>query len=101
VGITCSFIKEQYFIDHAHFIKMLDGGNPEKQSHRMHLCVRIISNGNTFCVPIRNNLGFDVRKFGRIGHSLPAAGRPHAGIDYRYALIVNDNNYIDVIAEPK
>ena len=34
MAITCCFIKEQYFIDNAHFSKMLDSGNTDKQSHR-------------------------------------------------------------------
>lgn len=98
MSIVCCFIKEQYFIDNAHFVKMLDSGNTNKQSHRTHLCVKITSNGNSFYIPLRNNLGADVRKFGRIGHSVPANGRPNAGLDYRYALIVNDSNYIEIPA---
>lgn len=94
--IICCFVKEQFFVGNAHFIKMLDSGNTTKQSHRTHLCLQIVSNGNTFCLPLRNNLGSDVRRFGRIGHAIPAAGRPNAGIDYRYALIVNDRAYIEV-----
>jgi len=94
--ITCCFVREQYFIDNAHFVKMLDSGNIVKQSRRTHLCIQITSNGNTFYIPLRNNLGPDVRKFGRIGHSIPADDRPNAGIDYRYALIINDSQYIEI-----
>ena len=86
MAITCCFIKEQYFIDNAHFSKMLDSGNTGKQSHRVHLCIQIVADSNTFYLPPRNNLGADVRKFGRIGHSVPTQNRPQAGIDYRYAL---------------
>ena len=96
MAITCCFIKGQYFIDNAHFVKMLDSGNTIKQCHRTHLCIQVSSNGNTFYIPLGNNLGPDVRKFGRIGHSVPANGRPKAGIDYRYALIVNDASYIEI-----
>ena len=96
MDIICCYIKEQFFIDHSHFVKMLDPGNTDKQSRRAHLCVRITSNGNAFYIPLRNNLGADVRKFGRIGHAVPANGRPAAGIDYRYALIVNDAKYIEI-----
>ncbi len=39
MAITCCFIKEQYFIDNAHFSKMQDSGNTGKQSHRVHLCI--------------------------------------------------------------
>lgn len=96
MAITCCFINEQYFIDNAHFAKMLDSGNTLKQSHRTHLCIKLTVNANTFFVPLRNNLGPDVRKFGRIGHSIPAHQRPNAGLDYRYALIVNNTNYIEI-----
>lgn len=63
MAITCCFIKEQYFIDNAHFSKMLDSGNTGKQSHRVHLCIRVIADSSTFYLPLRNNLGADVRKF--------------------------------------
>lgn len=96
MSIAYCFIKEQYFTDHLHFVKMLDSGNTIKQSHRAHLCIKVSLNGNSFYIPLRNNLGPDVRKFGRIGHSVPANGRPNAGLDYRYALIVNDANYIEI-----
>lgn len=95
MAITCCFIKEQYFIDNAHFSKMLDSSNTGKQSHRVHLCIQIVADSSTFYLPLRNNLGADVRKFGRIGHSVPTQNRPQAGIDYRYALIVNDSEYIE------
>lgn len=39
---------------------------------------------------MRNNLGAEIRKFGRIGHAVPSEKRENAGLDYRYALIVND-----------
>lgn len=94
--LTCCFIKEQYFIDHAHFVKMLDSGNTIKQSHRTHLCVKVTDNDKTFYIPLRNNLGADVRVFGRIGHAVPSKDRPKAGLDYRYALIINDPNYIEI-----
>lgn len=96
MAVTCCFIKEQFFIDNAHFTKMLDSGSTKKQSHRTHLCVQIASNVNTFYLPLRNNLGSEMRKFGRIGHAVPANGRPNAGIDYRYALIINDSKYIEI-----
>lgn len=94
--ITCCFIRKQYFIDHPHFVNMLDSGNIVKQSQRTHLCIRIAFDNNVFYIPLRNKLGPDVRKFGRIGHAVPTADRPEAGIDYRYALIVNDSNYIEI-----
>lgn len=96
MSITCCFIREQFFIDNAHFVKILDPGNTVKQSRRTHLCIEITANSNTFYIPLRNNLGADVRKYGRIGHALPSNGRPDAGLDYRYALIVNDPKYIEI-----
>ena len=37
----------------------------------------------------------EIRKFGRIGHSIPTQKRKNAGLDYRYTLIVNDEKYIE------
>lgn len=101
MSIVCCFIKEQYFIDHSSFVKMLDPGNTTKQSHRSYLCLKITADGNDYYLPLRNNLGADVRPFGRIGHSVPSASRSDAGLDYRYALIVNDSRYIDIPSTQK
>ena len=96
MSILCCFIKEQYFIDHSSFIKMLDPGNTNKQSHRTYLCLKITTDGNDYYIPLRNNLGNDVRPFGRIGHAVPSSSRSDAGLDYRYALVINDASYIEV-----
>lgn len=95
------FIRESYFKKNTDFVKMLDSGNTNKQSKRTHLCVKIEVNSNKFYVPLRNNLGDEVRKFGRIGHAVPSGKRKGAGLDYRYALIVNDDSYIELQTEKK
>ena len=80
---------------------MLDTNNSSKQAKRTHLCVRVEIDKNHYYIPLRNNLGDEMRKFGRIGHAVPSASRPNAGLDYRYALIVNDETYIEVQTERK
>ena len=55
----------------------------------------IYLNSNTFYIPLRNNLGPEIRKYGRIGHSLPSPSRPNAGLDFRYALVINSLDYIE------
>jgi len=95
------FIRENYFKEHKNFVKMLDAGNTLKQSQRSHLCVMVEKDGNRFFIPLRNNLGNEVRKFGRIGHSVPSVKRKNAGLDYRYAIIVNDPNYLEIKKEKK
>jgi protein AbiQ len=95
------FIREIYFRENSNFIKILDSGNTNKQSKRTHLCVMIEYNENHFYIPLRNNLGADVRKFGRIGHQVPSDKRKNAGLDYRYALIVNDDKYIEIQKDKK
>lgn len=95
------FIREEYFAKNKHFVKMLDPGNANKQSKRTHVCVLIEMSGNKFYVPLRNYLGDEVRKFGRIGHSVPSKKRKDAGLDYRYTLIVNDETYIELQKELK
>ena len=95
------FIKEEYFKKNETFVKMLDAGNADKQSKRTHLCILIELNNNKFYVPLRNNLGDEIRKYGRIGHSVPSNKRKDAGLDYRYTLIVNNEEYIEVQAEKK
>lgn len=95
------FIKESYFKKNSTFVKMLDTANTDKQSKRTHLCIMIEQNKNKFYIPLRNNLGADIRKFGRIGHAVPSKKRKSAGLDYRYALIVNDESYIELQTEKK
>ena len=80
---------------------MLDTGNASKQSKRTHLCVLIEVSGNKFYVPLRNNLGPEVRKYGRIGHAVPSEKRKSAGLDYRYTLIINDESYIELQTKKK
>ena len=50
---------------------------------------------------LRNNLGEPLRKFGKIGFSVPSEKRPKAGLDYRYSLIINDERYIEKQDEKK
>lgn len=99
--IVVCFIKEKFFEDNSNFVKMLDAGNTVKQSRRSHLCVMVEKDGNNFYIPLRNNLGEDVRKFGRIGHSIPSKKRQNAGLDYRYAIIVNNLDYLEIKEEKK
>lgn len=80
---------------------MLDPGNTNKQSKRTHLCVEVTIDNNHYYIPLRNNLGDAVRKFGRIGHAVPSVKRQNAGLDYRYALIINDDKYIELQTEMK
>ena len=93
--IKYCFIREAFFINNSDFINMLDTENISKQSKRTHLCLCIEDKGNRFLVPLRNNLGEAVRKFGRIGYSIPSDKRKNAGLDFRYTLIVNDDKYIE------
>ena len=95
MDIKICFIKENYFTNHSYLLKVLDPNDLQKQTRRSYLCVEIECQDNKFYIPLRTNLGSDVRKFGRIGHYLPSEKRPNAGLDYRHALIINDNNYIE------
>ena len=89
------FIKEEYFKINSCYINMLDPGNTAKQSRRSHLCICININNNRIFVPLRNNLGEPMRKFGKIGFSVPTLKRPNAGLDYRHCLIINDDSFIE------
>lgn len=91
----CCYIKEQYFIDHPGYQKMLDPGNTRKQSQRTHICVQVSIDENVFYIPLRNRLGGAIRKFGRIGFPVPSQSRPDAGLDFRYTMVINDSSYIE------
>lgn len=98
--ILC-YIRESYFKEHSDLKKVLDPGDTSKQSKRTHLCIKVEIDNNQYYIPLRNNLGDAVRKFGRIGHSVPSAKRKNAGLDYRYALIINNSQYIELQTELK
>lgn len=92
---TLCYIRECYFKEHVNLVKVLDSENISKQSKRTHLCVKVEIDNNNYYIPLRNNLGDEIRKYGRIGHSIPSAKREKAGLDYRYAMIINDSKYIE------
>lgn len=94
-NINIVFIKEQYFKDHLHFIKMLDVGNFNKQSKRKYIFLNVKYQNNNVFIPLRTSLGNPNKKFGKIGFSVPSESRPDAGLDYRYILIINDFKYIE------
>ena len=98
--ILC-YIRENYFKEHSDFKKVLDSGDTSKQSKRAHLCIKVEIDCNQYYIPLRNNLGDEVRKFGRIGHSVPSSKRGNAGLDYRYAMNINDSKYIELQTELK
>ena len=75
MGFTLCYVKKSYFEEHQDFIRVLDVGNVNKQSKRTHLCIKIELDENSFYIPLRNNLGAEIRKFGRIGHSVPSKKR--------------------------
>lgn len=101
MNITLCFIKEAYFKENSAYMKMLDPNQANKQSKRTHLCIKIKKEKNTFLIPLRNNLGADLRKYGRIGHSIPSTKRKNAGLDYRYTLVINDEKYLELQNEKK
>ena len=101
MDLVLCYIRESFFVKHIEYKKMLDTGDTKKQSRRTHLCVEVKINNNRYYIPLRNNLGEAVRKFGRIGHSVPSSKRRNAGLDYRYALVINDDQYIERQTEIK
>ena len=76
-------------------------GRQKSNSNRVHLCISVEDDENRYVIPLRNNLGNPVRKFGRISHAVPSASRKNAGLDYRYALVVNDDKYLEIPDERK
>ena len=95
------FIKEDYYLDHPDLQKILDPEDIEKASRRSYLYLRIDDGGLDFYIPLRTNLGKDVRPFGRIGHTLATQNRPNAGLDYRHTLLICSDDYIEKPTSPK
>jgi protein AbiQ len=83
-------IPGKYFRDKRDFVEMLDSGDVNKQSSRSYLRVSAEHNGFVFFVPLRKKINFCDK---RMGYSLPSETRADAGLDFRKALIVNENEY--------
>lgn len=91
-----ALIKQQYFINNSHYIKMLDEGDVDKQGRRNYLFIEVKYKNNRILVPLRTKLGEANRPFGVIGFKVPSKSKPLAGLDYRYSLVVNNENYIEM-----
>lgn len=94
INIRYCYIIEQFYQDNPNLKKILDIGDSPKHNIRTHLCLNIMYKGNNVLIPLRKNLGNEIRKFGRIGHSVPSASKPNAGLDYRYIMIINNVKYL-------
>jgi len=81
-------IPGKYFKDKRAFVEMLDAGDVNKQSSRSYL--RVSAGALVFFVPLRKKINFCDK---RMGYSLPSETRADAGLDFRKALIVNENEY--------
>lgn len=86
------FIDPRFFTDHPHLIEMLDPNNIPKSASRKYLFLNITYNGNNIYIPLRTEKP-DL-SIGAIGFPVPSQTRPHAGLDYRKILIINDTSYI-------
>lgn len=56
------YIREDYFKERKHFVKMLDAGDTSKQSRCTHLCVEIEIDNNKYYIPLRNILRFRMKR---------------------------------------
>lgn len=95
INSNCCFIRRKYFESHPELLKILDPNDPVKQSHRSYVFIEIAVDSNHYYILLRNNLGDEIRPYGRIGHAVPSQKRPFAGLDFRHALLINDPSYIE------
>lgn len=92
--VTYCYISEIYYQDYSNLIKILDINDSSKHNIRTHICLKIKYNNHNILIPLRKQLPDSVRKYGRIGHSVPSQSKPNAGLDYRYIMIIKDDKYI-------
>lgn len=93
-SIQYCYISNEYYNIHDKLVKILDIDDDNKHELRTHLCLNINYNNNNILIPLRKNLGKPERKFGRIGFAVPSESKPLAGLDYRYIMIINNNDYL-------
>lgn len=86
------FIRPNYFKHKSNYLEMLNPNNLAKQSSRFYLSIETMYNGCSFFVPLRRNIDLTI---GCIGYPVPSSTKPHAGLDYRKALVINDDKYIN------
>ena len=92
--VSYCYILESFYEDYPNLIQILDIGDSSKHNIRTHICLQINYNDNNVLIPLRKSLGDPIRKFGKIGFSVPSNSKPNAGLDYRYIMIINDPKYI-------
>ena len=88
------YILEKYYEDHPDLVKILDPKDESKHNVRTHLCLSVKYNDWYALIPLRKNLGDAKRAFGIIGYSVPSASKPRAGLDYRYIMIIKEEEYL-------
>lgn len=92
--IKYCYITEKYYSDNPRLQKILDVDDETKHTVRTHLCLNILWNNNNILIPLRKNLGDAIRKFGKIGFAVPSKSKPKAGLDYRYIMMINNEQYL-------
>ena len=88
------YIIEKYYEDHPNLVRILDSSDKSKHNVRTHLCLSVKYNDCYALIPLRKNLGDAKRPFGVIGYSVPSASKPKAGLDYRYIMIIKEEEYL-------
>ena len=92
--IETVYVKEDYFKKNSHLVKILDPLDYEKQSRRCYLFLKVEYEGNNLLVPLKSKVE-PIKKYGRVGHSVPSSDKPEAGLEYRKILILNDEEYLE------
>ena len=94
INVKYVFINKDFFQNNNTLKELIDPITElSKLSGRTYLYITVKIGRNKIYIPLRKHI--DIKKYGKIGFSVPSSSRPDAGLDYRKLLIVEDDKYIN------
>lgn len=95
--IRIGFVADEYYSQHKEYVEILDRNDHEKRKKRMFLYLHIEYKGNNIMIPFRTTIKDNVNK--SCYYPLPTNTRPKAGLDYRKALVINDQRMYEEVSQ--
>lgn len=95
--VEYAFLLNSFFEQNfSHPREILDyyDGTPQKREARVYVCLKFVFENNTFLLPLKKNLQniSGNPTLNKAWYPVPSTTKPHAGLDFRRLIIVNDES---------